>query len=138
MKEIKNKEGQTLHIIYRKSDLEALDFREDISTEKEFLQLAAIKIPDNHKFRGHKHLRLVRETDITQECWIVIGGKVKTFHYDEEDNLLEENILEVGDATITFRGGHNYQALEDGALVYEIKTGPYMGQAKDKTFLNNE
>ena len=76
MKEIKNKEGQTLHIIYRKSDLEALDFREDISTEKEFLQLAAIKIPANHKFRGHKHLRLVRETDITQECWIVIGGLI--------------------------------------------------------------
>ena len=137
MKEIKNKEGETLHLIYRKFDLEALDFREDISSEKEFLQLAAIKIPNNHKFRGHKHLKLVRETDITQECWIVVKGRVKTLHYDEEDNLLQVNILQAGDATITFKGGHNYEALEEGALVYEIKTGPYMGQAKDKIFLND-
>lgn len=137
MKKIKNKNGDVLHIIYRLSELEDLDFREDISDESEFLQLAAIKIPDNHKFRGHKHLTLPRETNITQECWVVVKGKVKTFHYDEDDNLLEENILEVGDATITFRGGHNYQALEEGALVYEIKTGPYMGQAKDKTFIDD-
>tara|TARA_Y100001937_G_scaffold9352_2_gene11533 strand:+ start:6426 stop:6845 length:420 start_codon:yes stop_codon:yes gene_type:complete len=135
---IKNNKGETLHIIYRRSDLESLDFREDISSDSEFLQLAAIKIPSKHKFRGHKHLKLVRETDITQECWIVIKGRVKTFHYDEDDNFLEENILEEGDSTITFRGGHNYQALDEGALVYEIKTGPYMGQAKDKVFINGE
>ena len=75
------------------------------------MQLAAIKIPSEHKFIGHKHLKLVRETDITQECWIVIKGRVKTFHYDEDDNFLEENILEEGDSTITFIGGHNYQAF---------------------------
>ena len=95
MKKIKNNNGDVLHIIYRLAELEDLDFREDISDESEFLQLAAIKIPDNHKFRGHKHLTLPRETNITQECWVVVKGKVKTFHYDESDNLLEENILEV-------------------------------------------
>ena len=56
---IKNNKGETLHIIYRRSDLESLDFREDISSDSEFLQLAAIKIPSEHKFRGHKHLKLV-------------------------------------------------------------------------------
>tara|TARA_R100001509_G_scaffold62718_1_gene34564 strand:- start:506 stop:922 length:417 start_codon:yes stop_codon:yes gene_type:complete len=127
--------SEALHIIYKKEDLESLDGRIDISDESQFLQLAAMKIKKDHKFRGHKHLRLVRETDITQECWIVIRGSVKTFHYDEDDNLIEENILNEGDATITFRGGHNYQSLSEDTLVYEIKTGPYMGQAKDKTFI---
>ena len=131
----KNKE-EILHIIYARTDLENIGNRCDISEDKEFLQLAALKIKKDHKFKGHKHLRLVRETDITQECWIVVKGTVKTFHYDEEDNLLEENILQAGDATITFRGGHNYQSLKEDTLVYEIKTGPYMGQAKDKTFID--
>ena len=135
IKNPKNSE-QIFHIIYRKEDLQNLEGRIDISNESEFLQLAAIKIEKDHKFRGHKHLRLLRETDITQECWVVVKGSVKTFHYDEDDNLLEENILKEGDATITFRGGHNYQALDEDTLVYEIKTGPYMGQAKDKVFLD--
>tara|TARA_R100001460_G_scaffold83037_3_gene123935 strand:- start:1473 stop:1889 length:417 start_codon:yes stop_codon:yes gene_type:complete len=131
-----NNLSETLHIIYKKEDFDLVDGRIDISDESQFLQLAAMKIKKDHKFRGHKHLKLVRETDITQECWIVVRGSVKTFHYDEDDNLIEENILHEGDATITFRGGHNYQSLSEDTLVYEIKTGPYMGQAKDKTFID--
>jgi hypothetical protein len=38
---------------------------------------------------------------------------------------------------MTFRGGHNYLILEDDTIVYEYKTGPYLGQELDKVFLNN-
>ena len=56
--------------------------------------------------------------------------------YDLDDTLLVEPILYPGDASFTLEGGHNYEILEDDTLVYEYKTGPYEGQALDKTFLN--
>ena len=34
-----------------------------------------------------------------------------------------------------FDGGHTYEILVDDTVVYEYKTGPYMGQAKDKEFI---
>jgi len=40
-----------------------------------------------------------------------------------------------GDCSITFCGGHNYMCLEDDTLIYEAKTGPYLGVEKDKTFI---
>ena len=46
-----------------------------------------------------------------------------------------EPILKPGDASFTLEGGHNYLILEDNTLVYEYKTGPYEGQALDKTFI---
>ena len=44
-------------------------------------------------------------------------------------------ILNVGDASFTLEGGHNYEILEDNTLVYEYKTGPYEGQEFDKIFI---
>ena len=63
-------------------------------------------------------------------------GSVKCIFYDLDDTLLVEPILYPGDASFTLEGGHNYEILEDDTLVYEYKTGPYEGQALDKTFLN--
>ena len=91
---------------------------------------------DNGKtFRPHKHITQHRQTDITQESWIVIQGRVKAILYDIDDTIIREPILEVGDCSMTFRGGHNYLCLEDDSIVYEYKTGPYTGQENDKTFI---
>ena len=46
-----------------------------------------------------------------------------------------EDILKDGDCSITLYGGHTYEALEEGTLVYEFKTGPYEGQELDKRFI---
>ena len=62
-------------------------------------------------------------------------GNLKATLYDIDNEIIAEPILEAGDCTITFHGGHNYLALEDDTLVYEFKTGPYFGQKKDKKFI---
>ena len=74
------------------------------------------------------------EKTIAQESWVVIRGSVKVYYFDTDMNLLETHILKAGDASFTLEGGHNYEILEDDTLVYEYKTGPYEGQAKDKVF----
>ena len=109
-----------LHIILRKEDVQTA--RLNVIEDKEFLQLAAMRLPEGKVFRPHKHIFCDRKTAIVQESWVVIDGRVKVF-------------LNRGDCSITLYGGHTYQILEDDTLVYEYKTGPYEGIEKDKVFL---
>jgi len=53
--------------------------------------------------------------------------------YDEDKNQMDEPaIVSAGGCTISFWGGHKYECLEDGTVVYEFKTGPYFGKDADK------
>lgn len=121
-----------LHIIYRSDETSG---RVDISPENEFLQLASLKMKKGTTFRPHKHIFFEKTTNIAQESWVVIKGKVKCIFYDLDDTILAEPILNAGDCSITFYGGHNYLIMEDETLVYEFKTGPYLGQQYDKVFI---
>lgn len=136
-----------LHIVHRKSDFYEKDVqRRDIVEPDQYIQLSALKMKNETTFRPHAHIwkefeNLNRDKNrqtIAQESWVVVRGKVKCFFYDLDDTLLEEVVLEEGDCSITLQGGHNYEILEDDTLVYEYKTGPYLGQANDKRFLHEE
>lgn len=126
--------GKLLHIVYRVNEIEG---RTNIAPENEFLQLASMKMKKGQTFKPHKHITLKKETDIAQESWLVIKGSVKCIFYDLDDTVIAEPILKPGDCSMTFRGGHNYLILEDDTIVYEYKTGPYLGQEQDKKFLPN-
>jgi hypothetical protein len=122
-----------LHVVNFKKDI--TEQRKDLTPDNEFLQVSTFILNKDKTFKAHKHLKLERNTNITQESWIVIQGKIKAILYDLDDTIIAEPILEVGDCSITFRGGHNYLCLEDNTYVYEYKTGPYFGQFNDKTFI---
>ena len=125
--------SQLLHIIYRQEDI--VSPRQNITPAEKYLQVASIKMSDGHTFKAHKHIEQIRTTDIAQESWVVIKGKVKVILYDLDDSILDTPVLNEGDCSITFRAGHNYESLEDDTIVYEFKTGPYQGVEKDKVFL---
>lgn len=133
--EIKNKFGEVLHIIFRKQDAQRQ--RTDIVQPQEFIQVAALKLPNEKTFRPHKHLWSERffHWYIPQESWVVVYGNVKVDYYDEDGNLVHQDLLTPGDVSITLRGGHNYTALGE-SMAYEFKTGPYMGQEIDKKFID--
>ena len=123
-----------LHIVYR---LDEINGRTNISPDEEFLQLASLKMQSGQTFKAHKHIIMEKVTNIAQESWLVFKGSVKCIFYDLDDTIIAEPILLPGDISMTFRGGHNYLILEDDTIVYEYKTGPYLGQEMDKEFLNN-
>jgi len=125
--------GNLLHIILKKQDVQSE--RINVVQDEEFLQLAAMKLPNGKTFRPHKHVICEKYTTIAQESWVVISGKVKAILYDLDDQIIAEEILEQGDCSITLRGGHTYEILEDDTVVYEYKTGPYLGIEKDKEFI---
>jgi len=124
-----------LHLIYRLKDVNG---RTNIAPDNEFLQLASIKMKKGQTFKAHKHILLEKTTNIAQESWLVIQGSVKCIFYDLDDKIIAEPVLYPGDCSMTFRGGHNYLIMEDDTIVYEYKTGPYLGQEMDKVFLENK
>lgn len=134
MREIYSKvePGVLLHVVNKSSEI---DIRRDMCPPKQLLQMACFKLNSGKTFRSHKHIPKEVKHDITQESWIVVRGSVRAILYDLDDTILEEVNLMRGDCSITFRGGHNYLCLEDNTLVYEAKTGPYLGVENDKVFL---
>jgi cupin fold WbuC family metalloprotein len=123
-----------LHIIVRKEDM--TPGRQDIVSEENFIQCSILNMEEGKTFKPHRHIWKERTRNvIAQESWIVIQGSVKCIFYDLDDNIIAEPILHPGDASFTLQGGHNYLILEDNTLIYEYKTGPYEGQALDKTFI---
>jgi hypothetical protein len=130
----KVEEGKLLHIINR---LDEIYGRQEVIPENNFIQCATLKMDNGKTFPPHKHITKERHytEQIAQESWVVIRGRVKCKFYDIDDTLIAEQILCAGDASFTLYGGHTYEILEDDTIVYEYKTGPYEGQALDKTFL---
>ncbi len=133
MTEIKDHTGKLLHIIFRKEDMQP--GRTDIAPPEQFLQCAALKLQKATMFRSHQHVWHRTNNDrIAQESWVCIKGSVKVFLYDLNRLLVHTDIIQAGEISMTFEGGHNYLLIED-SIVYEFKTGPYLGQEFDKKFI---
>ena len=130
--------GKLLHLINR---FDEIDGRTDIAPEDQFIQAATIKFPQGgKKFRTHQHIwkPAPREQVIAQESWIVVQGSVRVFMYDIDQLFLQDEVIKKGDCSMTFEGGHTYEILEDDTIVYEYKTGPYMGVENDKIFYDEQ
>ena len=125
-----------LHVINRKEEITCQ--RQDLSPEGEYLQVACFRMGENKAINPHKHLRQIKATDITQESWLVLYGKIKIVLYDLDDKIIKESLLNSGDCLVTFRGGHELIVLEEGTIIYEHKTGPYQGKEKDHTFIDKK
>jgi cupin fold WbuC family metalloprotein len=126
--------NKLLHMVVRKDEIKP--GRVDIVSEENFIQCSMLNMEKGKTFKPHKHIWKERTRNvIAQESWIVIQGSVKCIFYDLDDTIIAEPILYSGDSSYTLEGGHNYLIMEDDTLVYEYKTGPYEGQAMDKTFL---
>jgi cupin fold WbuC family metalloprotein len=125
-----------LHVITRKDDFQS--GRQDVIDESQFIQCSMLQMDIGKTFKPHKHIWKERTRNvIAQESWVIIRGSVEVILYDIDDVILEQVVLNEGDASFTLEGGHNYRILEQDTLVYEYKTGPYEGQSFDKVFLES-
>lgn len=133
--ESKVQPGKLLHLVVRRED--AVAQRNDWSPAEEGLQVASFRLGLSKTFRPHEHVPRPREIPITQETWVVADGAVKATYYDLDGTVLAKHVLFHGDCTITLAGGHSYLCTSP-ALVYEVKTGPFVGVEQDKKYLDGE
>ena len=89
--------------------------------DEEFLQISGRKIKNGTKMKPHKHIPIERKTDITQEAWVFLSGRVRAKFYDLDDSLILDTELGAGDCAIVFKAGHGFEVLEDNTIIYEFK-----------------
>lgn len=99
---------------------------------EENLQFSALRYKKGKIFQNHIHKHRPRVIQRTQECWIVLKGKVKVFVFDENKKKIHEHIMKSGQFFISFRGGHGYEILLDETIVVESKLGSFVGVEADK------
>jgi uncharacterized Rmd1/YagE family protein len=95
------------------------------------LQLAYIHHPAGKSVESHVHNDIKREVYRTKEVVFVKNGKLKTYFYSEDKELICFRTLEKGDVVLLSQGGHGFEVLEEVEMVI-AKQGPYVGE-EDKT-----
>ena len=129
--------GTLLQIIIRCGITKGCE-RINFCNDEEILQFSSMDIPAGKKYKPHSHVIQDKPNGVCQESWVVVKGIVTCYLYDLDQKLLLTSTLREGDCVLTFRGGHGYKGVGspgDTSLVYEFKTGPYLGG--DKSFIRN-
>jgi hypothetical protein len=127
--------NKLLHFINRKEEI--ISERNNLVNDEEFLQCSTMRLQKGKTFKPHKHFyrKVNNQNYIPQESWLIIQGSVKCIFYDIDDTIISEKTLFSGDASFTLEGGHNYEILEPDTIIYEYKTGPYLGIELDKKMI---
>lgn len=80
----------------------------------------------NKKLKCHFHEKIVREVLQTQECLVLIDGKLSVRFYDLKQNLFKEIDMKNHDVLIIFCGGHGFDLHSDRCVLYEVKAAKYV------------
>tara|TARA_B100000161_G_C33494065_1_gene388412 strand:- start:208 stop:654 length:447 start_codon:yes stop_codon:yes gene_type:complete len=106
--------------------------RYDLTDKEKFLQVSFLNLKKNMQPSPHIHLSHTKKTKLSSETWIVMSGKLKVTFYDIDKSKVYEDVLNKGDISILFSGGHSFKPLSKNTSIFEIKNGPYMGPIKEK------
>jgi hypothetical protein len=101
-------------------------------TPNEFSQqLAYMAHPAGKKILPHRHNPVPREVQYTQEVLVIRSGILRADFYDSDMQYIGSRMLGAGDVILLAQGGHGFEVIEPVEM-FEIKQGPYAGEA-DKT-----
>lgn len=117
-----------LGVIIRSSfKKEGIEF---FTEDNDFQQLGYMNRPEDYIILPHKHNRIPREIDLTQEVLFIKSGLVRADFYSNSQEYLTSRILSAGDVILLADGGHGFKMLEPSEII-EVKQGPYCGE-RDK------
>ncbi|MDO8880198.1 MAG: hypothetical protein Q7W44_05280 [Coriobacteriia bacterium] len=121
--------GHLLAIIVRASfTRDGIEF----FTPDEFSQqLAYMRHPRGKLIDPHVHNPVERSVALTQEVLFIRRGSLRVDFFDDDREYLESVVLGAGDVILLAGGGHGFEVLEELEM-FEVKQGPYAGEA-DKT-----
>jgi hypothetical protein len=91
-------------------------------------QLGYMQHPAGKMIAPHVHNPVPRQVHYAQEVLFLKRGKLRVDFYDSAQIYLKSRILEAGDIVLLATGGHGFEVLEEVEM-YEVKQGPYMGEA---------
>jgi hypothetical protein len=84
---------------------------------------------------SHYHQPFTREIADLQQMFVVQRGRVAVRLFTDDNSLLREVILGVGDAIVLIHGIHAIRVLEDMQCI-SVKQGPFLGTERDKVVVD--
>jgi hypothetical protein len=96
-------------------------------------QAGFVVYPAGGAVAPHIHLPVVRTIVGTSELLVVRSGRCIVDLYGDDHSLVASRELAAGDLVVSLGGGHGFRMLEDTVL-FEVKQGPYGGQAEKERF----
>ena len=117
-------------LVHAEHDQEGIEF---FTPHNFSQQLAYMKRPKGYRIAAHIHKPVPRNVRYTQETLFIRSGKVKINFYSEKYQYLCTRELAKGDVILLVSGGHDFEMLEDTAMI-EVKQGPYAGEDDKERF----
>ena len=96
-------------------------------------QLGYMSRPKNYRIKPHKHRKVKRSVNLTQEVLFIKSGKVEVSFYNHRNKVFKKIFLAAGDIILLANGGHSFKMLKKTEMI-EVKQGPYKSD-KDKIFI---
>jgi hypothetical protein len=127
-----NNQGALLAIVIKSSySADGIAFFTEPASSQ---QLGYMKRPGGYEVVPHKHNKVERTVQLTQEVLLIKSGSCRLDLYDDVDQLDISVVLEAGDVVLLAEGGHGLVMLEETEII-EVKQGPFSGEM-DKTRFN--
>ncbi len=124
-----NSVGGLVAILIRKNySAEGIEFFTDPESSQ---QLGYMRRPAGYEVVPHKHKKVERVVQLTQEVLFIKSGSCRLDLYDADDQLDVSIVLNAGDVVLLAEGGHGLVMLEETEII-EVKQGPFSGEM-DKT-----
>jgi len=99
----------------------------------DYLQVGSVVNSEEFIVKPHFHTKNKRLIEKTQEVWILIKGKLNISFFDIDNSLLFSDIINDGDISILYNGGHSMKKKSKQMILYEVKNGPFNFSFDDKT-----
>lgn len=103
-----------------------------IGSPREKLQFSVLKYAKGKIFQNHIHKYRPRTIEQTQESWIVLEGSARVYVFDENKEIIHEQVIISGQFFISYMGGHGYEILDAETVIIENKLGNFIGVEEDK------
>jgi mannose-6-phosphate isomerase-like protein (cupin superfamily) len=91
-------------------------------------QLGYMQHPAGKQIFPHVHNPVPREVQYAQEVLFIRKGRLRVDFYAQDQRYLHSRELAAGDVVLLATGGHGFEVLEEVEM-FEVKQGPYMGEA---------
>ncbi|MCR4276194.1 MAG: hypothetical protein NUV90_02325 [Candidatus Parcubacteria bacterium] len=96
-----------------------------MTSPEEALQVMTLKHPKGRHVTPHRHVPHRRETNVLQECLVVISGKLRISFFENDEEAFTHVDIAAGEACLTLSGAHGVEFLEDSEVI-EVKNGPFI------------